>query len=278
MWTEEQRRIYRREGEGYPSNLREAEWARLEPLIPEASPGGRPRKTDMRAAMNAVLYLLRTGCPWRYLPRDGFPPHSTVYNIFRKFQRDGVWEAIWAELHTALRKQIQVTRHCLGEGARATTFAVPLGPQDLGLKRGGLFGRGFGVVALRAAANALDGDGATDREMADGFALGDGEGHRRASSRAWRESRSKRIILPERSTGIWWRRISSRRYRGVNRRSSATSAMVKSRSGVDMRRGSPAGGCRGAATRERLEQAKVSRARRISEMRGADAEVVQLRA
>ena len=48
----------------------------------------------LRAAMNAILYLLRTGCPWRYLPRDGFPPRSTVYNIFRKFQREGTWEAI----------------------------------------------------------------------------------------------------------------------------------------------------------------------------------------
>jgi putative transposase len=55
---------------------------------------GRPRETDMRAAMNAILYLLRTGCPWRYLPRDGFPPRSTVYNIFHKFQREGTWGAI----------------------------------------------------------------------------------------------------------------------------------------------------------------------------------------
>ena len=105
MWTEEHRRIYRREGVGYPSNLRDPEWAPLEPLIPPARPGGRPRKTDMPAAMNAILYLLRTGCPWRYLPRDSFQPRSTVYNIFRKFQRDGVWEAIWAELHTALRER-----------------------------------------------------------------------------------------------------------------------------------------------------------------------------
>jgi putative transposase len=82
MWTEGQRRICRREGEGYPSDLRDVEWARLKPMIPPARPGGRPRKTDMRAAMNAILYLLRTGCPWRYLPRDGFPPRSTVYNIF----------------------------------------------------------------------------------------------------------------------------------------------------------------------------------------------------
>src|SRR5271170_1785033 len=103
MWTEEQRRTYRREGEGYPSDLRDAEWARLEPLIPGATPGGRPTQTDMRAAMNAILYLLRTGCPWRYLPRGSFPPRSKVYNIFRKFQRDGVWEAIWAELHMTLR-------------------------------------------------------------------------------------------------------------------------------------------------------------------------------
>jgi transposase len=105
MWTEEHRQIYR-EGAGYPSDLRDAEWARLAPLVPEALPGGRPRKTDMRAAMNAILYLLRTGCPWRYLPRDSFPPRSTVYNIFRKFQREDVWEAIWAELHVGLREQM----------------------------------------------------------------------------------------------------------------------------------------------------------------------------
>src|SRR6266853_3045514 len=106
MWTEEDRRIYRREGNGYPSDLRDAEWARLKPLIPEALPGGRPRKTDMQAAMNAIFYLLRTGCPWRYLPRDEFPPRSTVYNIFRKFQKDGVWEAIWEELDMTLREQL----------------------------------------------------------------------------------------------------------------------------------------------------------------------------
>jgi len=106
MWTQEHRRIYRRDGEGFPSDLRDAEWARLAPLIPPASPGGRPRKTDMRAAIKAVLYLLRTGCPWRYLPRDGFPPRSTVYNIFRKFQREGAWEAAWVELHMAPRERM----------------------------------------------------------------------------------------------------------------------------------------------------------------------------
>jgi putative transposase len=56
-----------------------AEWARLEPLIPKASPGGRPRKTDMRAAMNAILYSLRTGCSWRYLPPRQLSPPSSLF-------------------------------------------------------------------------------------------------------------------------------------------------------------------------------------------------------
>ena len=79
MWTDEHRALHGQTGTIFPSNLTDQEWARLEPLIPAATPGGRPRKTDMRAAINAILYLLWTGCPWRYLPRDGFPPRSTVY-------------------------------------------------------------------------------------------------------------------------------------------------------------------------------------------------------
>ena len=98
MWTKVHREAHKQSGNGFPSDLTDAQRARLEPLIPGATPGGRPCKTNMRAAMNAILYLLRTGCPWRYLPHDGFPPRSTVYNIFRKFQREGTWEAIWAEL------------------------------------------------------------------------------------------------------------------------------------------------------------------------------------
>ncbi|WP_425438491.1 IS5 family transposase [Rhodospira trueperi] len=106
MWTKEHRDTYKRDNDRYPSDLTDEEWARLEPLIPPPKLGGRPRKTDMRSAMNAILYLLRTGCPWRYLPKGDFPPRSTVYNIFRKFQREGVWEAIWAELHVALRERM----------------------------------------------------------------------------------------------------------------------------------------------------------------------------
>lgn len=106
MWTQQHRETYRRVGGRYPSDLTDDEWELLAPLIPAAKPGGRPRQTDMRAAINAILYLLRTGCPWRYLPRDGFPPRSTVYNIFRNFQRDGVWQAIWEHLHMAMREHM----------------------------------------------------------------------------------------------------------------------------------------------------------------------------
>lgn len=104
MWTRQHRETYKRLGGRYPSDLTDEEWALLKPLIPPAKPGGRPRHTDMREAMNAILYLLRTGCPWRYLPRDGFPPRSTVSNIFRNFQREGVWDAIWDRLHADLRE------------------------------------------------------------------------------------------------------------------------------------------------------------------------------
>lgn len=105
MWTDEQRKTYTRPGDGFPSDMTDGEWAVLGALIPDATPGGRPRKTDMRSAMNAILYLLRTGCPWRYLPRDGFPPRSTVYNIFRKFQADGTWHSIWDHLYPMLRER-----------------------------------------------------------------------------------------------------------------------------------------------------------------------------
>ena len=107
MWTPKHRETYKRVGGRYPSDLTDDEWALLEPLIPPAKPGGRPRQANKREALNAIFYLLRTGCRWRYLPRDGFPPRSTVYNIFRNFQKDGVWDAIWQRLHMDLREDME---------------------------------------------------------------------------------------------------------------------------------------------------------------------------
>ena len=75
----------------YPSDLSDAEWDLLAPLIPGARPGGRPRKWSMRTILDGIFYLLRTGCAWRFLPRE-YPPWPTVYSYFRRFRLDGTWK------------------------------------------------------------------------------------------------------------------------------------------------------------------------------------------
>jgi putative transposase len=90
------------EQQSYPSDLSEEQWALLDPLLPPAKPGGRPRSVCLRAIINAILYLLRSGCAWRMLPHD-FPPWGTVYTYFRNWRRDGTWERI----HEALRPQVR---------------------------------------------------------------------------------------------------------------------------------------------------------------------------
>lgn len=86
----------------YPSDLSDQEWKILAPLIPPAKPGGRPRKWPMRKILNAVFYVVRTGCQWRLLPHD-FPPWSTVHHYFRLWRLDGTWEKINALLRERIR-------------------------------------------------------------------------------------------------------------------------------------------------------------------------------
>mgnify|MGYP002735753972 CR=1 FL=1 len=81
----------------YPTDLTDAQWAAIAPVIPDARPGGRPRTTDKREIVGAILYLLRAGCAWRLLPHD-FPPWQTVYYYLRRWEREG----IWARVHHAL--------------------------------------------------------------------------------------------------------------------------------------------------------------------------------
>jgi putative transposase len=91
------------EHSGYPSDLTDAQWEEMEPLIPPAKPGGRPRTANMRAVLNAINYVVRTGCQWRFLPRD-FPPKSTVYDYFWQWGRDDLWET----MHDTLRRQVRL--------------------------------------------------------------------------------------------------------------------------------------------------------------------------
>jgi transposase len=79
VWTDKNRAKYNRDHLRYPSDLTDDEWAYVEPLIPPAKRGGGKRRTDMRAVMNGVMYILSTGCQWRYIPKD-FPPRSTLHD------------------------------------------------------------------------------------------------------------------------------------------------------------------------------------------------------
>lgn len=86
----------------YPSDLDDAQWNAIEPLIPPAKPGGRPRSVNMREILNSILYVVRSGCAWRMMPHD-LPIWSTVYDYFRQFRKTNVWQHI----HDALRAQVR---------------------------------------------------------------------------------------------------------------------------------------------------------------------------
>jgi len=82
----------------YPSSLSDGEWDCLQRFLPPRSPRGKLRRHCLRTIFDAIFYLLRTGCPWRYLPSD-FPPWQTVYYHFRQFCRTGLWVHLWRKRH-----------------------------------------------------------------------------------------------------------------------------------------------------------------------------------
>jgi transposase len=104
MWTVEHRHAAERKGLRYPSDLTDAEWALVKPLIPPAKRGGRPRTIDVREVLNGVFYVLSTGCQWPALPKD-LPPKSTVYDYFDLWEWDGTLERIHHELYVAVRER-----------------------------------------------------------------------------------------------------------------------------------------------------------------------------
>lgn len=96
----------------YPSDLSQAEWDLLAPYLVKPLPAtrrpGRPPKQDFRAEVNGMLYVLKTGCQWRFLPKD-FPPWQTVYGCFRRWQREGNWTKAMNALREAAREK--ASRH-----------------------------------------------------------------------------------------------------------------------------------------------------------------------
>src|SRR2546421_3739397 len=87
--------------QSYPSDVTDAQWVLIEPHLP-VYPGGRPRTTNLRAVVDAVFCILRTGCQWRYLPKD-FPPKSTVWRYFDQWRHNGTLDTI----HDLLRKKVR---------------------------------------------------------------------------------------------------------------------------------------------------------------------------
>ena len=93
MWTTENRHRYARDDLRYPSDLTDAEWHLIKPLIPPPKRGGGKRTVNMREVVNGVMYVLSTGCQWRYIPKD-LPPRSTVNGYFCLWSWDGTLEKI----------------------------------------------------------------------------------------------------------------------------------------------------------------------------------------
>lgn len=140
MWTTETRARYDRRGLRYPSDLTDAEWALLAPLIPPAKRGGRRREVDVREVLNGLLYVLETGCPWRHLPKD-FPPKSTVHGYFDLWAWDGTLERIHEALYQAVREK---------EGRDASPSAAIIDSQSArSAQKGGLRSTRWAMMRAR---------------------------------------------------------------------------------------------------------------------------------
>jgi transposase len=104
MWTAENRARYDRSKLRYPSDLTDAEWALIAPLIPPAKRGGNKRTVDIREVVNGLLYILSTGCQWAALPKN-LPARSTVNDYFRRWDYDGTLDRLQHTLYVQCREQ-----------------------------------------------------------------------------------------------------------------------------------------------------------------------------
>jgi putative transposase len=115
----------------YPSDITDAQWALIEPHIPPEPGGGRPRKTDVRDDLDAILYILRTGCQWRYLPID-FPPKSTVWRYFDQWRQDGTLDRI----HDLLRRKVRAREKPYRPRTSASVDSQSIDTTSVGEQRG----------------------------------------------------------------------------------------------------------------------------------------------
>src|ERR1051326_4374775 len=128
MWKPEHRRAAARHGLRYPSDLTDAEWVLVEPMIPPAKRGGRRREVNIREVLNAIFYVLSTGCQWQALPKD-LPPKSTAHHYFMLWDWDGTLERIHHALYVAVREQA---------GREASPSVAIIDSQSKAAQKGGL--------------------------------------------------------------------------------------------------------------------------------------------
>lgn len=128
MWKSENRRTADRRGLRYPSDLTDAEWALVEPMIPPAKRGGRRRSVNLREVLNGIFYVLSTGCQWNAVPTD-LPPKSTLYDYLDLWDWDGTLERVHHALYVAVRER---------EGREASpTVAIIDAQSAKGAQKGG---------------------------------------------------------------------------------------------------------------------------------------------
>jgi putative transposase len=150
----------------YPSDLTDAQWRLIAPLIPGAKPGGRPRKYDMRQVIDGLVYLNREGCSWRALPHD-LPHWKTCYNFFRRFEADGTWDAMVTALRVEVRTKLGREPTPSGACIDSQSAKTATGGAEVGIDGGKMVrGRkrhivtdtlGLLLIVIVTAANADDG-------------------------------------------------------------------------------------------------------------------------
>jgi transposase len=104
MWKSDNRDRYNRDNLRYPSDLTDAEWAQVEPLLPPARPGGNKRTVVLRQIVDGIMYVLGTGCQWRAVPKD-LPPRSTLYDYLQRWTHDGTLERMHHTLYVKCREK-----------------------------------------------------------------------------------------------------------------------------------------------------------------------------